>query len=279
MRQLITALLLIALPLTAGANECKFTAARNADLDAAGLKDLALTLGSTDLDIRSVPGLARVEVRGTACASDASKLQDLQVNARRSGDHATVATGNANGSYIHLSLFGSSYAYMKLVVRVPASLAVAVDSGSGDVTASDLASLNFDSGSGDLIADNIAGVLTLKLGSADVKARHVGSVDLHSSGSGDVHVADVRGDVHAGHSGSGDLSFERVNGSVNIGGTGSGDIRLDSIGRDVDVGSTGSGDVTADGVGGNFSVHSSGSGDIRHSHIKGSVNVPKSDDD
>ena len=80
MRNLISVLLLIALPLAASANECKFTAVRNADIDAAGLKDLMLTLGSTDLDIRSAPGLTKVEVRGTACASDASKLQDLQVN-------------------------------------------------------------------------------------------------------------------------------------------------------------------------------------------------------
>jgi DUF4097 and DUF4098 domain-containing protein YvlB len=277
MRTLISALLLLALPLAASANECKFTAARNADLDAAGLKDLMLTLGSTDLDIRSAPGLTKVEVRGTACASDASKLQDLQVNARRSGDHATVDT-SSNRGYINMNVFGSSYAYMKLVVRVPATLAIAVDSGSGDVNAADLASLNFDSGSGDLIADRIAGPLTLKVGSADVKAQHVGSVDLRGSGSGDVHVSDVQGDVHAGHSGSGDLGFDRVTGNVSIGGTGSGDIRLDGIGRNVEVGSTGSGDVTADGVGGNFTVHSTGSGDIRHSDIKGSVNVPKSDD-
>jgi hypothetical protein len=276
-RLFISALLLVALPLAASANECKFSAARNADLDAAGLKDLALTLGSTDLDIRSAPGLTKVEVRGTACASDAAKLQDLQVNARRSGDHATVDT-STTGGYININLFGASYAYMKLVVRVPPSLAVAVDSGSGDVTASDLASLNFDSGSGDLVADHIAGLLTLKVGSADVKAQQVGSVDMRGSGSGDVHVIDVQGDVHAAHSGSGDLSFEHVTGGVSIGGTGSGDIRLDSIGRDVDVGSTGSGDVTADGVGGNFSVHSTGSGDIRHSNVKGSISVPKSDD-
>ena len=278
MRILISALLLVALPLAASADECRFTAARHADLDAAGLKDLALRLGSTDLEIRSTPGLTRVEVRGTACASDESKLKDLQVDARRNGDHATVDTSN-NGGYIHISLFGASYAYMKLEVRVPASLTVDVDSGSGDVTASDLGSLNFDSGSGDLIADHIAGPLTLKVGSADVKAQHVGSVDLRGSGSGDVHASDVQGDVHAGHSGSGDLSFDHVIGNVGIGGTGSGDIRLDSIGRNVDVGSTGSGDVTADGVGGDFTVHSTRSGDIRHSNIKGSVNVPKSDDD
>ncbi len=278
MRKLILALLIVALPLTASADECRFTTPRNADLDAAGLKDLALRLGSTDLDIQSAPGLTKVEVRGTACASDESKLKDLQLDARRNGDHATVDTSH-NGGYININLFGSSYAYMKLHVRVPASLAVSVDSGSGDVNASDLASLDFDSGSGDLIADHIAGALILKADSADVKAQHVGSVDLRGTGSGDIRVNGVQGDVRAAHSGSGDLDFDHVTGSVSIGGTGSGDITLDSIGHDVDVGSTGSGDVTADDIGGSFSVHSTGSGDIRHSNVKGKVNVPKSDDD
>jgi DUF4097 and DUF4098 domain-containing protein YvlB len=276
-RKLIFALLFVALPLAASADECRFTAPRNADLDAAGLKDLALRLGSTDLEIESAPGLTKVEVRGIACASDASKLKDLQVDARRNGDHATVDTSH-NGGYINISLFGSSYAYMKLHVRVPASLAVSVDSGSGDVNASDLASLDFDSGSGDLIADHITGALVLKLGSADVKAQHVGSVDLRGTGSGDVQIKGVQGDVRTAHSGSGDLDFENVTGGVTIGGTGSGDITLDSIGHDVDVGSTGSGDVTADDIGGNFSVHSTGSGDIKHSNVKGKVDVPKSDD-
>jgi DUF4097 and DUF4098 domain-containing protein YvlB len=276
--KLILALVLVALPLTASAEDCKFSAPRNADLDAAGLRSLQLTLGSTDLDIQSAPGLNKIEVRGTACASDEAKLKNLQVNARRNGDHATVDTGQSGG-YMNISLFGSSYAYIKLQVRVPASLAINVDSGSGDVNATDLASLDFDSGSGDLIADHIAGALTLKLGSADVKARQVGSVELHGTGSGDVHVTGVQGNVHADHSGSGDLNFDNVTGSVNIGGTGSGDISLSHVGRDVEVGSTGSGDVSADGVGGNFTVHSTGSGDIRHSDIKGKVSVPKSDDE
>jgi DUF4097 and DUF4098 domain-containing protein YvlB len=279
MRKTILALLLTTLPLAAGAMECRYSAPRNTDLDAAGLKDLVLKLGSTDLDIQSVPGLNKVVVRGTACASDAARLKDLQVDASRNGDHATVDTRN-NGNNITIRLFGlSNYAYLKLQVRVPASLAIGVDSGSGDVNATNLASLDFDSGSGDLVADHIAGALTLQLGSADAKVRQVGSVDLHRTGSGDVRIDGVRGDVHADHSGSGDLGFSNVSGSVNVGATGSGDITLDTIGHDADVGSTGSGDVTANGIGGNFSVHSSGSGDIRYKNVKGKVSVPKHDDE
>jgi DUF4097 and DUF4098 domain-containing protein YvlB len=237
-----------------------------------------LTLGSSDLDIQSVAGLAKVEVRGTACASEESWLKDLQLATNRNGDHATVDVKNDHTS-ITISLFGSSYAYLKLQVRVPASLAINVDSGSGDVNASDLASLDFDSGSGDLTVDHITGALSLKLGSADARARQVGSVHLHESGSGDVQVDGVQGDVKADESGSGDLAFRNVTGSVTVGETGSGDVTLDHIGRDAEIGSTGSGDVNADDVGGNFTVRESNSGDVVYHNVKGRVSVPKKDDD
>lgn len=281
MRKVAVALIassLLVVASVAGAEECRYSAPRNADIDAAGLHSLMLRLGSSDLDIRGVQGLNRIEVRGTACASDQSWLKELQVSTGRSGDQATVdAEHHTNTSIFHL--FDSSYAYMKLQVRVPADLAVHVRSGSGDVQANDLASLDFESGSGDLIADHVNGGLDLQLGSADVRASDVGSVTLHGTGSGDVHVSGVHGDVRADHSGSGDLDFSGVRGSVRIGSTGSGDVTLRDIGSDAEVGSTGSGDVTADDVGGNFTVRSTGSGDVRYHDVKGKVDVPDRDDD
>ena len=278
MHKIIIALLLGTLPLAAGASECRYSAPRNADLDAAGLNSLLLKLGSTDLDIQSVPGLSKVEVRGTACASDASWLKDVQLDANRSGDRAMVVVqDNRHGNTF--TLFGSTYAYLQLQVRVPASLAINIASGSGDVKASGLASLDFSSGSGDLQTDHIAGALTLKLGSADVKAQQVGSVNLRETGSGDVHVDGVHGDVQADHSGSGELTFSNVGGTVNVGATGSGDVTLNNIGRDAKVGSTGSGDVNANGVGGNFIVGANGSGDIHYTNVKGQISVPKRNDD
>jgi len=281
MRKLAAALLassLLLLASVAGAEECRYSAPRNADIDAAGLRSLLLKLGSSDLQITGVQGLSRIEVRGTACASDQSWLKDLQVSTSRAGDQATVDSEHHTETSI-FNLFGSAYAYLKLQVRVPAALAVKIDDGSGDVNASNLASLDFDSGSGDLIAERVKGALALHMGSADVRASDVGSVDLRGTGSGDVHVRNVRGDVRADHSGSGDLDFSAVRGSVRIGSTGSGDVTLTGIGRDAEVGSTGSGDVTANGVGGNFTVRATGSGDVRYHDVKGKVDVPRSDDD
>jgi DUF4097 and DUF4098 domain-containing protein YvlB len=275
MRRTIIALLLTAaLPLSAGA-ECRYSEPRNADMDAAGLNALSFTLGSTDMEIHAVQGLTKVEVRGMACASDASWLKDLQIGSNRHGNAAAVVAKN-NHRDTGSGFSGARYAYLKLQVRMPASLAVDVDSGSGDVKADGLASLDFGSGSGDLDARNIGGTLKLALGSADVEARQVGGVELDQTGSGDVHVDGVRGDVRAGRSGSGDLTFDNVTGHVNIGDVGSGDITLNHVGREVKIDSIGSGDVDADGIGGDFTVSASGSGsgDIRHENVKGKVSVP-----
>ncbi|MBS0431473.1 MAG: DUF4097 family beta strand repeat protein [Proteobacteria bacterium] len=265
-------------PFAAGAEDCRYSAPRNADVDAAGLHSLLMRLGSSDLVIRGVAGQNRIEVRGTACASNQAWLKDLQVTTGRNGDQATVDAQHQTSTSI-FNLFGDNYAYLKLQVSVPQSLAVKIDSGSGDMQANGLASLEVDTGSGDLVADGIAGALVLQLGSGDVKASQVGSVDLRGTGSGDVHVDGVQGDVQADHSGSGDLGFADVRGSVRVGSTGSGDVAFTRIGRDAEVGSTGSGDVTANDVGGNFTVRATGSGDVRYHGVKGKVSVPNDDQD
>jgi hypothetical protein len=270
-------LLALALAGVASAAPCRYSAPRNVDLDAATLKSLLLTLGPTDAHVRGVAGLSQVEVRGIACASNPDWLQDLRIDTSRSGDDAavTVRTGNHGMSFGLLGL--SRYAYMKLTVSVPPRLAVAIDSGSGDVVAETLAALDFHSGSGDLKASDISGPLALQVSSGDVDARRVGSVQLRSTGSGDVTVSEVQGDVHADRAGSADLHFSDVEGSVWVGSIGSGDLRLESISHDVDVGSIGSGDVVVDDVGGDLKVGAAGSGDVSYHGVKGTVHVPKGD--
>jgi hypothetical protein len=262
----------------ASAEPCHYSAPRNVDLDAASLRSLLLNLGASDARVQGVAGLSRIEVRGTACASNPQWLDDLKIDTSRNGPQATVAvrTGNHANNF---SLFGfPSYAYMKLSVSVPPQLAVAIASGSGDVIAESLQSLDFHAGSGDLKAQQIAGALALELGSGDVVAHGVGSVELRSTGSGDVTVSDVHGAARADHVGSGDLHFSDVQGSVSLGSVGSGDMRLENIGGDIQVGSMGSGDLVVDDVAGNLRVGSSGSGDVSYHGVKGTVHLPRHDD-
>ena len=239
---------------------------------------MLLNLGATDAHVQGTDGLSKIKVRATACASDPRWLDDLKIDTSRSGSQATVTvrTGDHPNDF---NLPGySRYAYMKLSVSVPPQLAVAIDSGSGDVVAEALESLDVHSGSGDLKASQIIGALALDFSSGDVDAHGVGNVELRSTGSGDVTVTDVHGEVRAGHSGSGDLHFSNVRGSVSVGSIGSGDLRLEGIGGNIEVDSIGSGDLVVADVTGNLQVGATGSGDVSYHGVKGTVHLPRAAD-
>ncbi|MGH8235023.1 MAG: DUF4097 family beta strand repeat-containing protein [Rhodanobacteraceae bacterium] len=320
MRKSIVVLVASSLLLFAGiagaAEQCRYSAPRNADIDAAGLKLLAVDLGPNNLVIQGEPGITRITVHGTACASNEKWLADVKVETARHGDTANIVANNGRHDIIDISLFGGSYAYLKLDVRVPQSLAIKLEEGSGDADASGLAALDATLGSGDLKANGVAGEFGLSVGSGDVVASGVGKLNLSSVGSGDVSVDGVHGDAHVGSVGSGDLGLRNVKGNVSVGSVSSGDVKLAEVGGSVTVDSVGSGDFgvrnvkgdvsikavasgdvnieqaggnvhadsvgsgdfDANGVAGDFSVGSVGSGDIGHRNVKGKISVPKRDD-
>ena len=269
---------LIALvPALATANECKFTAQHDFDIDAVGLTTAALALGSTDVVVEGVPGLAKVEVRGKACASDQAWLAALTVDQQRSGERVTITPHTERHS--NMSWFGSSYAYIELHVRVPAQLAIDIKGSSSDANVSNVAALTFSASSGDLRVDKVAGALTAEVSSGDVTGGDIGSVEVRRTASGDFTLHDVHGDVNVAHAGSGDLRFDKVGGSVKVARIGSGDVSANHVARVVTVDSIGSGDVSVDAVGGNFTVRAKGSGDVHQRDVRGTVLVPHDRDD
>jgi DUF4097 and DUF4098 domain-containing protein YvlB len=269
-------LLLVSLSASAG-YECRYSEERKLDIDAAGLRTLALKLGSSDARVQGVPASNRIEVRGKACASAPDRLAGLTIDQHRDGDTVTVTTHQAETQTF--SWFGSNYAYLDLEVRLPATLALRIEATSGDAEVADVASLDFVSHSGDLSLHHVAGTVAAEVHSGDIQADDVGSFELRRSGSGDVRVRKVRGEVKVGHVGSGDLEFSDVGGGVEIGSVGSGDVTVDHAAGSVRIDAIGSGDVSASGIGGDLVVQSAGSGRIRHHGVKGRVEVPKDHDD
>lgn len=276
MRRFAILLLALAPAFASADTDCKFIAHRDFDVDAAGLKDIAFRLGSSDLVVEGVPGLARVEVRGRACASEEAWLADLKVDQQRSGDRLTLTP--QQGRVTNWHWFESSYASIDLEVRVPASMAIDIKASSGDSRVRNVAALAYDGSSGDLIVDGIAGLLALELSSGDVQARDVGSADVRSVSSGDLTLRDVRGDVQVGRVGSGDLALDNVGGGVTIGNVGSGDVTLRHVERDIHVDSLGSGDIEVADVGGDFTLQRKGSGEVQQHGVRGKVDVPRDDD-
>lgn len=307
---------LLAVSFAAGAAEpCRYSAPRNAEIDAAGLQRLSVQIGPDDLVIRGEPGITKIEVSGTACASREDWLKDVQVETARHGESASVVARDGD-HHVQFSPFGGSYAYLKLDVRVPQALAVKLTEGSGDADVAGVGALDASVGSGDLKVHGIAGAFALSVGSGDVVASDVGNLALSSVGSGDVNVDGVRGEVRVDGVGSGGLGLRHVTGGVSVGSVASGDVKLAGVGGNVALGSIGSGDVGirdakgdvtvkavasgdvrieraggsvradsvgsgdfgANGVGGDFSVGSLGSGDLHHRGVKGKVSIPRTDD-
>ncbi|MGA9333480.1 MAG: DUF4097 family beta strand repeat-containing protein [Rudaea sp.] len=261
----------------ANANECKFSAERKLDINPNGLQALAFNLGSSDLHVQGVAGLAQIEVIGKACASEQDRLSGLTVTQQRDGDVVTVTPNQAGERSFRL--FGSSYAYIDLDVRVPTTLPIRVRTHSGDATIADVAALDFDSHSGDLILDRSSGAVGVSVHSGDVKAQDIGALEVRRSGSGDVQASRIHGAVEIGHVGSGDLRFDDVDQGVHVQSVGSGDVSINRAGANVTIDAIGSGDVSVANVGGDFTVKSAGSGDIHHRNVKGRVDVPRRDDD
>lgn len=269
------AVLLTLLPsLAFAADPCEFTAQRDFDIDAAGIATLVLAPGSDDVEIEGVAGLERIEVRGKACASSEARLAELVIEQQRVGKDLAISTRERSSEF---SLFGASYAYLDIALRVPASLTVGIRGSSGDAKVKGIAALDFNTASGDLVAHAIAGSLGVGTASGDIEGSGFGSVQVRSTASGDIDLRDVRGDVGVGSAGSGDLRFERVGGSVQIGTVGSGDVTLAQVERDVVVDAIGSGDIEASGIGGDLRVRSSGSGDVSHRDVRGTVSLPQDD--
>lgn len=257
MRHLLLATLLLA-PLVAQArDDCKFQAPRNLQLDLAGVKSLQVDLHSHDLHLNGDAAARTGELTGRACASDQQLLDNLVVTQRREGDVLIVEAGGKNR--IMFNLMGRSYADLQLNLKVPASLPVTLNVGSGEAWAASLQRLDAQVGSGELHVSKIAGPLSASVGSGDVEASDIGSLDLGAVGSGDFKVEGIKGNARVGSIGSGDVTLSRVSGSV----------RADTLG---------SGDLTVREVDGDLSLGAKGSGDVNHSGIRGKVNVPRDND-
>ena len=277
MLRVATFVLLTGLPLAALADDCDFTAERTLDFDAKGLSAFKLDTGAGDLVVEGVPGLAKVEVRGKACASEEKALAGIQLFQQREGDIASVGTKIPDEGF-SWSLFSSHYAYMDVHVRMPSGLKLDLRDSSGDLEVSGLTSgLDLKDSSGDIKLHDIVGAVNVTDTSGDIEARGIGGdFTVISDSSGDINVDDVKGSAVVQEDSSGDITLRHVGGDARVDRDSSGDITFGDVGRDAVVGADGSGDITADGVKGNFTVgaKSGSSGEIHQRGVSGKVTLP-----
>jgi hypothetical protein len=279
MRRVVVFLLLAAGPALAWADmDCAFRADRALDIDPKGLSVLKLDTGAGDLIVEGVAGLAKVELRGKACASAQDLLDSIQFTQQREGATSMAATKIPDLGD-NWSFFGAGhYAYMDVHVRMPSGVKLDLRDSSGDLEVSGLTNgLDLKDSSGDIKLRDIAGAVNVTDTSGDIEVKGIsGDFTVISDSSGDINIDDVKGSSVVQEDSSGDIVMRHIGGDARVDRDSSGDITFEDVGRDAVVGADGSGDITADGVKGNFTVgaKSGSSGEIHSHNVSGKVTLP-----
>ena len=272
MKPLIALGLLCVATVCHAADECRFSAARSAAIDAAGARKIVIAAGAGDLQVRGRTGQSAVQANARACASSQELLDQIQLESRREGDVLHLKTVLPT---LADSLLGfNRYATLDLNIVLPASLDAAIEDSSGDMELTNLASAVVADSSGDIEIEGIAGRLDLTDSSGDIEIENVGGpLRVHDS-SGDIEIENVRGAIDITVDSSGDIHIEDVAGDVHIGNDGSGGISIRHAKGDVVIDSDSSGDIIVDDVAGKFVVGADSSGNIRHTRVQGTVQLP-----
>lgn len=228
MRSIILMAMLMASFSSAAAGDYKEV--RELELKARGLQKLIIDAGAGSLDVTGVDGLKSIEVKATIVVPDASEEDGKEIIARE----LTLSLKEVGGSARLKSDFeqgfwrSGSNSRVDLEVRAPASLALAIDDGSGSI---DVA--------------NFAADVRIDDGSGSIDVRGVGNLRIHD-GSGSIDVVGANGDVFV-DDGSGSITIDAVGGSVTID-DGSGEIRVSDVAQDLIILDDGSGGVTHSNV-------------------------------
>jgi hypothetical protein len=144
------------------------------------------------------------------------------------------------------SRIGMNADYIGLSIRVPASLEVLIDDGSGSIRVSGLAgNVDIQDGSGSIRVSAVGGDLTVNDGSGSFGADDIGGNVSIDDNSGSITITDAGGDVTI-DDGSGSITVRDVGGMVTVS-DGSGSITVDGA-VDFELRDDGSGSVNLDNI-------------------------------
>ena len=202
------------------------TAPRSAVLDAAGVTEVQVRAGSGSLRVDGRPGLAEIQIDGTACAADREDLDRIELVTSRSGGTLLIEARTREVSNGQLALD----------IAMPDSLPLGVDDGTGSIEIVGVAAAAVRDGAGSLRVEQVRGDVRVADGSGGIDICGVGgSVVVESDGSGGIDIRDVRRDVLIEQDGSGSIEVSDVGGDFTVRRDGSGGVRHDSVAGRVSV--------------------------------------------
>lgn len=220
--QLLAATTLLTLTSAAFAADSQF----ERTLSVSAQPDLYVSTGSGNITVH--PGsdsqihiVGHVHAGWAAFSDIKSRIQRIVDNPPIAQDGNTVRVGESNDHELYNNIS------IDYDISAPASVALNVHSGSGDVEIDHVGRyLSAGSGSGNVVAHGIHGSADLGTGSGDVELEQEGPGDVKAkTGSGNIKIHGLNGGLMV-RSGSGDIEADgRIAGAASLA-SGSGNIRL-----------------------------------------------------
>ena len=244
--RIIAAFIMIFLPVIALAET--FDETRHLELSSASIQTLEVRCGSGFLTMIGVKGIdrikatAQIEVKGVPENEFQKYLEThLQLSLEKRGGKAVLQAD------IKRSFQGKIEAKINLTVKVPRTLAVTINDGSGAILVTNLTGglqIDDDSGSIDLV--NMEGRIKIADGSGRIDIEGVrGDVELQD-GSGHIKINLIKGNVSI-TDGSGSITVQDIDGNVTVT-DGSGSIEIQEVTQNVFINASGSGTLEIEGV-------------------------------
>jgi hypothetical protein len=243
------------------------------------LKNFEVMAGRGSLKIQGDNSITSITVDAVIGSEDG---KDYEFTLTKRGNTAVLIAKTDGG------MFDNSHAYLDLVVRVPSSINLDVNDGSGEIMIDNLAgdvsvndgsgsmhvshvggTLNINDGSGDIELNDIRKSVTINDGSGNIDVAKVGSSVEINDGSGNVDAFHISGDVRV-TDGSGNVHVGDITGNVRVDDS-SGNIEVNRVSGNVRI-SDGSGNINVANAG-SLTIHEAGSGNVAINNISGKVSM------
>jgi hypothetical protein len=215
-------------------------------LDTYGITSLDAKTGAGSLKIIGVEGIDKITVDAEIHTNEGI---DYTFSLEKNGNEAQLIAEHQTRNGMHWTI--GHDLRIDLIVKVPPSLAIDVDDGSGEIDIAGLTSaLKLEDGSGSVYIDG-GSSLIIDDGSGEIDVKNISGDITVDDGSGSTVIKDTGGDIYI-KDGSGGIKVLNTSGTVTID-DGSGGIFVQEAGGLV-IEESGSGDLEIDKVRGEVKV-------------------------
>ncbi len=227
---LITAATLITSTAFAWGSKLQDTQTLRLSLD--DLSQFRIDVGAGKLHVIGDSQLDEIIVEAEIYQNRANDNYELSLEKKSSSRAVLIADANTGSGWSNWN----NDSWIDLTIRVPASLNLDIDDGSGEIKVMDInGKLEIDDGSGKIEIQQIAGDVFIDDGSGSIYARDLGGDIEIDDGSGGIKVRNVAGVVTVAD-GSGSIDVDGAASFV-LADDGSGGVDIDNVSGEIDMGS------------------------------------------